>query len=132
MFFDAEHLVILFEPHTDLDIQRLILFSLFRIVGILDIFALPRRVSLHIHHFTNEFLVKITEQIETACHIDHRTDITVAVNQMKRRHSCGFRHTEVVSTECSCDMHYTRTVVGCHIITGDNTESTLSGIHPGN
>ncbi len=87
MFLYPEHRIMLLEPHTYLYIKSLVSIALKRIESILHIFALPRFVSLLIDHLRHKIGVEVINEIETAGHIDHRTDIAVTIHKMERRYT---------------------------------------------
>ncbi len=49
---------------------------------------------------------------------------------MQWRNTGCTRYTEVIGTECTGDMHDTRTVFRAHIVSGNHTECAFAGIHP--
>ncbi len=130
MLFYFENLVILFEPHADFHIKSLVRIGFGRIVGIFHIFPSPRAVGFHIDTLLHKCRIQIFDSEEAAGQIHHWACITVTVSQCQRGDVALTRNTEVVCTEGTGNMHNTRTILCCHIITGDYAECPFSGIHP--
>ena len=82
-----KHLVGGLELHAYLHVESLGVGSGIGVVGILDILSLPGCVGLDINHLLDKLGVEVAEQIETSRHVDHRTDVAVAVYEMERRHT---------------------------------------------
>ena len=130
MLLDFKHLVGGLKLLAYLHVKRLGIFRERCVISILHIFTFPRLISLHVHHLLNKIRIKVREEEETTGQINHRTYIAVLVNQMERRNVVLLRHPKVISTKCTSDMHNTSTILSGHIITGNDTKCTFSGIDP--
>ena len=83
-------------------------------------FVHTKTYELFVHVFLYEVLTR---------EIHHRTSIASLVDDEERGDSSVFCHLGVISTKGRCDMHDTRTILGGHIITWNDTESFVFFYH---
>ena len=130
MLFDLEGLVLGFQHHCDVDVQRRVGVAQPLVVGVLHIAAriLPvfRGVDVRLH----ELRVEVFDQKEFALPVDHRLVLARAVDHEERRDAGDFRHTVVVGAERRGDVHDARTVRSGHIVADDHAERVALRLHP--
>ena len=78
----------------------------------------------------NPFRVKVFEEEEFTCLVDHRLCLAVFVDEVQWRDVGLFCHSVIVGTECRSDMDYACTVFCCDVIAWDDTESVAVRSHP--
>ena len=138
VLLNLEHLVLLLHLHTQADVETfsgsscfVVIFSVdveLRVVGILHPSPLIVLIHVDIDTLRHETLVELVEHIEFARKVDHRTRLALLVDHEQRRDACRTCHKGVVGTECRCDMHDARTVVGGHVVASDYAESLVGCI----
>ncbi len=121
--------------HTEDDVQVLsflrsldIPYPIDRINRVIRIFhpvPLMVPVSIHIHTFLHEMGIQILQFIIFPLKVNHRASLFLFVDQIDSRNAGIPGHLSIIRTESRSNMHDARTVIRCHIVTQDDTESSV-------
>ena len=140
VLFDFECLVVLFQHHADIHVQRLgclgsffIVFAVhgeLRVVGILDPPAFVFLVFVHVNAGLYECLVQFIHAVEFSCEVNHRAGFSFLVEHEKRRNTGSLCHESVIRTEGRGDVYNACTVFCGYIISGNNPECFCRSILP--
>ena len=130
MLLDAERLALELELHAEIDVERRIGLAQRRVVGILDEppreLAVGRRIDVR----ADELGIEVLQTEELARAVDHRLTLARAIDDHQRRDAALLGHAVVVGAERRRDMHDAGTVLGRHVVTGDDAERIAVGRDP--
>ena len=130
MLLDLERLVVGFQHHRDVDVERRVGVAQPFVVGVLHVAARILPVFFGVDVRLHEFRVEVLHEEELALLVNHRLVLAGAVNHEERRDACGFRHAVVVGAERRGDVHDARTVRGGHVVADDHAEGVAFRLHP--
>ena len=85
-----------------------------------------------IHRRGDVCRIEVFQTHETPLSVHLRHGVSVDVDGHHAGDSGGRSHPLVVGAECRGDMHYAGTVLGRHIVAGDDAEGVSVGFEPGN
>ena len=132
MLFDLECLVLGFQHHGQVDVERCLdIAGDLRVVGVLDVAARILLVFFDVDVVFYEFRVEVFEYEELALLVDHRLVFAGFVDHEQRGDACGLGHTVVVGAERRCDVHDARTVRCGHVVAHDHAERVARRLYPG-
>jgi len=130
MLLDAERLALKLELHAEIDVERRIGLAQRRVVGILDEppreLAVGRRIDVR----ADELGIEVLQTEELARAVDHRLALARAIDDHQRRDAALLGHPVVVGAERRRDMHDAGTVLGRHVVAGDDAERIAVGRDP--
>ena len=130
MLLDLERLVVGFQHHRDVDVERRVGVAQPFVVGVLHVAARILPVFFGVDVRLHEFRVEVLHEEELALLVNHRLVLAGAVNHEERRDACGFRHAVVVGAERRGDVHDARTVRSGHVVADDHAECVAHRLHP--
>ena len=126
---------LLLHADADVDVQvlglggcRLVILAVhrvLRVIGILDPAAGILLVQLLVDKLLDEVLVEVVEHIVFAGEIDHGSRLHLLVDHVQGGDAGGLGHAGIVGTKGGRDVHDSRTVLGGHIVTGDDAEAAI-------
>ena len=115
---------------------------IFGVVGVLHILALVLGIGFLVDTKVVELGVHVLGHEILTGEVHHRTCIACLVDDEEAWYACILCHLGIVGTKSGCNVHDTGTVLGGHIVTGDNAECLIflnhglaalygTGLHPG-
>ena len=126
---------LLLHLHTNHDVEvfslcgsLLVVFAVdikFWLVCVLHVVARMMSIGFTVHTSSNEVVVEFRLYIVFTLKVNHRACFTFFIYKEERRYMGILCHLGVISTECGCDVHNTRTVFCCDIVAGDYAECTF-------
>ena len=120
---------------------KLAAHGVLRVVGVLDPAAGILLVEVHVDVVLDEVLVEVFQHVVLAREVHHGAGLHLLVDHVQGGDAGSLGHAGIVGTKGGRDVHDTGTVLGGHIVTGDDAETVVvahdlavhlvHGLHPG-
>ena len=130
MFFYLERLAFALEHDGYVDVERGVVRTEGRVVGVLHETAGPFAVAFRIDVFRNEVGVHVLDAEQTAAAVHHGLVLARPVYDVHRHDARLFTYAVVVGAERGGDMYDARTVHRGHVVAGDDAEGVAHRLHP--
>ena len=132
MFFNFENEVLLFEHHTQRDVECFVGIGKLWVVGVFDKASLIFLVEFRIDMSFDKIFIQIVQQEELSGHVYHGAELAFFGNECQSRYTCLLGNKGVIGTKSRCNVYDTRTVFCGYIVARNYTESSFTRIHPWN
>ena len=122
MLFYFEGFTLLFQQNAQINIQSRVFFCQFGIVSVLYKSAGKSSVRFYINIITHKLSIKVFYSEELTLSVDHRLFLSLFVYHKQRNDTRLLCYTVVIRTKSRSNVHYTRTIFCCNIITAYYSE----------